>query len=562
MANLAFRSLMVLGMLWGMVFAVGVAALYALGLEGPVAVTAGILFALAIGCLQYLISPSIIQWVYKINWMPLDAADPVIATAVRAVCHDRGLREPRFGVIEDGNPNAFTFGHHPNNARVVVTRGLIDLCDSEERKAVVLHEMGHIVHWDFVVMTVAATVPMVLYMIYRFGIASGRGRNRNGGYVALVALMAYVFYLISQYVVLLLSRVREYYADSFSAETSQNPNALASALMKIAYGLARAPKGVSVEGGEKKVTAQALAVSGGLKSMGIFDPGFGASMALAAAGSYSQADHAPDHAGTLRAMRWDVWNPWALVCEISSSHPLPAKRVRALGTLAERMGQVPLYKVPSKAPEGYWDEFLTDLLAQYLPLIGLLTGVAASFGLGIVKGFDTGEGNLLLAPLSAIVAGWALGAFLRVLYKYPTKSFPPRKITDLVGEVKVSQIRSLPSTLEGTVIGRGIPGLYWSEDLVIQDDTGFMVVDYRQPLRIFEFLFGLFRAESFEGQKVTASGWYRRYPRPFLELWQVKLPNGDTHTCHNWALSFYGSLLATLVGLGLLCLGLILQMGA
>ncbi len=261
-------------------------------------------------------------------------------------------------------------------------------------------------------------------------------------------------------------------------------------------------------------------------------------------------------------MRWDVWNPWALVCEISSSHPLPAKRIRALGTLAEQMGQRPLYEVPSKAPEGYWDEFLMDLLAQYLPFFGLLAGIAVSFGLGIVKGFDTGEGNLLLAPLSAIVTGWALGAFLRVLYKYPTKGFPARKVTHLVGEVKVSQIRSLPATLEGTVIGRGIPGLYWSEDLVIQDDTGFMVMDYRQPLRIFEFLFGLFRAESFEGQKVTASGWYRRYPRPFLELWQVKLPNGQTHTCHNWALSFYGSLLATLVGLGLLCLGLILQMGA
>ncbi len=103
--------------------------------------------------------------------------------------------------------------------------------------------------------------------------------------------------------------------------------------------------------------------------------------------------------------------------------------------------------------------------------------------------------------------------------------------------------------LRGKVIGRGIPGLYWSEDLVLQDDSGFMVLDYRQPLGILELLFGLFRAQSFVGQQVVAKGWYRRFPRPYLELWQVDLPDGTTHTCHNWAVTFYGSLLLTFIGL-------------
>ncbi len=105
---------------------------------------------------------------------------------------------------------------------------------------------------------------------------------------------------------------------------------------------------------------------------------------------------------------------------------------------------------------------------------------------------------------------------------------------------------------------RGIPGLYWSEDLVLQDDSGFMVLDYRQPLGILEFLFGLFRAQSFVGQQVTATGWYRRFPRPYLELWQVGLPDGTTHTCHNWALTFYGSLLLTFIGLLVTLSGLII----
>jgi Zn-dependent protease with chaperone function len=565
MLNLAFRSVMVLGILWGMVFAVGVAALYATGMEGPGALAAGITFTLVIAALQFALSPYIIQWIYKVRWVPASSVDPAMAEAIGEACRHHRLREPRFGVIEDGNPNAFTFGHWPGDARMVVTRGLIDMCDAEERKAVVLHEMGHIVHWDFVVMTVAAVVPMILYIIYRFGIRAGRGSKRDGGAVVLVAITAYVCYIISQYVVLFLSRVREYYADRYSATVLRNPNALSTALVKIAYGLAKAAKApdeVDEKGRKKEPSMRSLALNGGLRSMGIFDPGQGASMALAAASGYSEASHTFDAATTVKAMRWDLWNPWALVCELSSSHPLPAKRIRALADLSHRQGQTPALELPDKAPEGYWDEFAQDVLAQYLPLWGLLAGVGTAFGLGIVRGFDSGEVGLLLAPIGAIVAGWALGAFLRVLYAYPKERFPERKVDDLVGEVKVSQIRSRPATLRGRIIGRGIPGLYWSEDLVIQDGTGFMVMDYRQPVRILETLFGLFRADGFVGQDVEVRGWYRRFPRPYLELWQVRLPDGTVNTCHNWGMAFYGSLLFLALGLAATVFGLILQMGA
>lgn len=87
----------------------------------------------------------------------------------------------------------------------------------------------------------------------------------------------------------------------------------------------------------------------------------------------------------------------------------------------------------------------------------------------------------------------------------------------------------------GKITGRGIPRLYWSEDVVLQSDadTGFMMMDHRQPLSVLQLLFGLFRAESFIGQHVTAKGWYRPFPRPYLALWQVELPDGAVHTCHN-----------------------------
>ena len=541
MVNLAFRSLVVMGLLFGLLFAIGTGVLYYMKAPLPLAVV----FAVGFMGVQFLISPFIIELIHKIEWTTLDVLDPRVAAFVRETCAGHGLREPRFGIIMDGNPNAFTFGHYPGNARVVVTQGLVDMLTEDEQEAVLAHELGHVVHWDFVVMTVAACVPLILYYIWRFGIGGRRSRS-GGGAAVVVAIGAFVAYIISQYIVLFLSRVREYYADQFAAVQTEDPNAMATALVKIGYGLARAEKSKEDKEGKKRESVTVAAQ--GAKSLGIFDPNFGSSLALAAAGSYAATTGEYSTETTVKAMRWDIWNPWAFVCEIHSTHPLPARRLQQLDRIAERMGIKPTFDLPNEQPESYWDEFFVDALVHYLPIIGALVG--AGVGLLLAQG---GLSPLTIAGTA--VLGLGLGLFIRVQFAYPKEAFPPRRVAHLVGEVKVSQVRAHACTVEGEVIGRGIPGLYWSEDLVVQDETGFIVLDYRQPLRLFEFLFGLFRADSFVGQKVVAEGWYRRFPRPFIELWKVRLPNGDIHTCHNWAVSFYGSLVLSVIGLVLAGLG-------
>ena len=57
----------------------------------------------------------------------------------------------------------------------------------------------------------------------------------------MVAAAAYLLYVVSEHVVLYLSRIREYHADRFSGEATGSPGALAGALIKIAYGLAGRP---------------------------------------------------------------------------------------------------------------------------------------------------------------------------------------------------------------------------------------------------------------------------------------------------------------------------------
>ena len=548
MVQLALRSIIVLGLLFGLVFAVAGAASYHFGLGWtfPVVVT------LAFLALQYGIGPMVIAWVHKIDWRPLDSADPELAQFVRAVCAQRGLREPRFGLIHDGNPNAFTFGHYPGNARLVVTTGLLEICDPHERQAVVAHELGHIVHWDFVVMTVAATVPLVLYVIWRLT-WSGRRRGREGGAALLVGLAAFLAYLISQYIVLFLSRVREYYADHFSAETTNNPNALATALVKVAYGLARTPKTTAAAPEGQREARAPLVTADAAKALGIFDARFGAAIALAAAGGYGHDGQYSAEVMT-RAMRWDLWNPWAFVCEVGSTHPLPAKRLKALENIGRELGQLPAYDLPEPEdrPESYWDEFLVDILVSQLPLIGVALGALAGLGMGLWH-------QPYLGGIGATLLGLGLGLFARVQFTYPRAEFRPARVAELVQEVKVSQIRSIPCELSGTIIGRGIPGLYWSEDLVIRDETGLIRLDYRQPLRVFEFLFGLFRAESLIGQPASVRGWYRRWPAPYCELWHVRLADGSVHRSHNWAVSFYGSLVLAAAGLALALVGMLTQ---
>ncbi|MBN1953702.1 MAG: M48 family metalloprotease [Anaerolineae bacterium] len=513
MVNLLFRSFLVLALLFALLFGVGMAVLTFF--EAPAWIA--VVFALGVVLLQYLLGPWILQLVFKIEWRDIESVDPELAAFLQRVCAEKNIPRPRFGLVHDGNPNAFTFGHYPGDARLIITTGLLERLDQAERQAVVAHELGHIAHWDFVVMTVAATVPLLLYLLYRITLSSGRGSRRGGnsGYAAIVGLVAFVVYLISNYIALLLSRVREYYADQFSGEVTGNPEALSTALVKVAYGLAAAPKDKQEK--PKDDTRMVAA-----RPFGIFDPKAAQGLALASAATGAVSAESMES-----AMKWDLWNPWALFFELNSSHPLPAKRIRALERQSEAQGQPTRFSFRAEQPESYWDEFLVDLIVNYLPQLGLVLGLA----LGAVAFFSF---EMPFAAAGLVLLLLAGGAWLKRQFSYRHQFEQPRTVRSLIEEVKVSAVRAIPCTIEGEVIGRGIPGLFYSEDLVLQDEGGFIVLDYRQPLRIFEFLFGWIKAEKLIGQRGKAMGWYRRSPNPYLEMRHLELDNGEKATSYNY----------------------------
>jgi heat shock protein HtpX len=94
--------------------------------------------------------------------------------------------------------------------------------------------------------------------------------------------------------------------------------------------------------------------------------------------------------------------------------------------------------------------------------------------------------------------------------------------------------------------------------LVLQDGTGYIVADYRQPLRIFEFLFGWIKAEKLIGRRGVAWGWYRRSPRPYFELREMVLEDGEKVTSYSYPVAQFFVYAGMLVGAVLLALQLML----
>jgi Zn-dependent protease with chaperone function/Zn-finger nucleic acid-binding protein len=239
--NLGLRATMTIISLYGLLTLVLILCVELAKLPPSWALIIGV----SIAVLQFLLGPWLmdlsLNWFYKMDWVPLHQLSPHLERFIRGTCSGKGMKTPRFGIIDDGGPNAFTYGHTPNNARIVVTRGLLDLLDESEVEGVVAHEIGHAKNWDMFLMTVVQLVPLILYYVYRtlIQVKSGSSNNNKGsGYVALVAIVSYVLYIVCEYIVLWFSRTREYYADRFAGEVTKSPNSLASALVKIAYGLA------------------------------------------------------------------------------------------------------------------------------------------------------------------------------------------------------------------------------------------------------------------------------------------------------------------------------------
>jgi heat shock protein HtpX len=170
--------------------------------------------------------------------------EPTAWNTLENLCISRGLKMPTLRLIETEGMNAFASGLHEGRFSVTVTRGLLQNLDCGELEAVLAHELTHIINRDVRTMVVAAifagVITLFCQIVYRSivwgGIwGGGRGRRGNFGLFLLIAMaVGAVGYLLAIVIRMAISRTREYVADAGSVELTHNPDAMISALQKVA----------------------------------------------------------------------------------------------------------------------------------------------------------------------------------------------------------------------------------------------------------------------------------------------------------------------------------------
>ncbi|MBN2576130.1 MAG: M48 family metalloprotease [Deltaproteobacteria bacterium] len=163
---------------------------------------------------------------------------PELFAMVEELAARAGIPEPRVFVIPEEQPNAFATGRNPKHAVVAVTEGIVRLLDRRELRGVLAHELAHIKNRDILIASLAAAAAsLITYVAHAVSLGAlfggshdSDGESSSAGQGLLVALVAP---LAATLVQLGISRSREFLADASGAETCGDPEALASALVKL-----------------------------------------------------------------------------------------------------------------------------------------------------------------------------------------------------------------------------------------------------------------------------------------------------------------------------------------
>ncbi len=169
--------------------------------------------------------------------------NPWLTKTVRELAKKSGVRKPQIAIWPTKQPNAFVFGRTAKSATLVVSEGLLKTLNREEIRAIIGHEIGHLKHRDYLVMTCLNAIPVLCYIIV-MSTLYGSLEVRYAIVLFPTAIFAFIVYISTLIIIRSLSRQREFYSDVYSAYLTENPRGLKSALTKIAYGLSVNPKEV------------------------------------------------------------------------------------------------------------------------------------------------------------------------------------------------------------------------------------------------------------------------------------------------------------------------------
>jgi len=160
-----------------------------------------------------------------------------VAPIVRSLCERMGLPMPKLYLIPEPSPNAFATGRNPSHSSVAFTTGILEIMNDSEIQGVVAHELGHVLHRDILLSSVAATlagaITLLARMTFWFGGGSRDDDNRGGGGGLTALVMMILAPIAAMLIQLAISRSREYDADAASAKYVGSPYPLIQGLQQL-----------------------------------------------------------------------------------------------------------------------------------------------------------------------------------------------------------------------------------------------------------------------------------------------------------------------------------------
>lgn len=179
------------------------------------------------------------------------------------LCISRGMMMPALRLIETNACNAFASGIRDGQYSITVTKGLLDALEPSELEAVLAHELTHIRNRDVQLLIVSTILVGVVPIVHSFAVRvlwiittlllqtyrgmftllpmAGAKTIVTISYKLLFWMLRSVIFVVgtighffSILINLALSRRREYLADAGAVELTKSPDALISALRKVA----------------------------------------------------------------------------------------------------------------------------------------------------------------------------------------------------------------------------------------------------------------------------------------------------------------------------------------
>ena len=458
------------------------------------------------------------------------------ARVLQRLTRERKLPLPKLGILPTNAPIALTYGNLPNTARIVVSKGLLEQLADDEIAAIYASQIGHIIRWDFVLMSIGVLVVQIPYTVY-WSVAQW-GEQWEGfilrGTTAAIASTAYGIYWLLRWPLVWLSRIRIYFSDRYASDATGNPNGLSRAILKIAIGIA---KDIEQQGKTSWL----------LEGFDLLMPlGYRQAITLGSLYPYTAFE---------QVLAWDYINPYRRFLAFNNSHPLTGDRLQLLARYAQ------YWKLETElnliAPNSLLNTQNSKLFLQGAPYFGMLIGLILGAMLWLLGAIGSLARIRLLSWLlddywwflqGFVLAGFSIGTVLRINPFFPDITSSTRTdettLPELLAAADALPTDSQPVRFQGKLLGRpGIAG-WLGQDLILQSNAGLVKLHHYSWLGpIGNLLSGANRHNNLANRAVTVSGWFRRGATPWIDLEAISTQTGITTTS---AHPLWSTILATL----------------